>query len=56
MGQERQGPVGATVVSAGEGMVNFPAYFAMLRQAKFSGPVQLHTEYPLGGVKMAQRH
>jgi len=34
----------------GEGMVNFPAYFAMLKQANFSGPVQLHTEYPLGGV------
>jgi len=35
----------------GEGMVNFPAYFAMLKEAKFSGPVQLHTEYPLGGVE-----
>ena len=35
----------------GEGMVNFPAYFAMIREAKFSGPVQLHTEYPLGGVE-----
>jgi len=34
----------------GEGMVNFPAYFAMLKEANFSGPVQLHTEYPLGGV------
>ena len=34
----------------GEGMVNFPAYFAMLKQANFSGPVQMHTEYPLGGV------
>jgi sugar phosphate isomerase/epimerase len=34
----------------GEGMVNFPAFFAMLKQANFSGPVQLHTEYPLGGV------
>jgi sugar phosphate isomerase/epimerase len=35
----------------GEGMVNFPAFFAMLKEAKFSGPVQLHTEYPLGGVE-----
>jgi sugar phosphate isomerase/epimerase len=34
----------------GEGMVNFPAFFAMLKQANFSGPVQMHTEYPLGGV------
>jgi hypothetical protein len=32
-------------------MVNFPAYFAMIKEAKFSGPVQLHTEYPLGGVQ-----
>jgi sugar phosphate isomerase/epimerase len=35
----------------GKGMVNFPAYFAMLKEARFSGPVQLHTEYPLGGVE-----
>lgn len=35
----------------GEGMVNFPAYFAMLKQADFSGPVQLHSEYPLGGAE-----
>jgi len=35
----------------GEGMVNFPEFFAMLKEAKFSGPVQLHTEYPLGGVE-----
>jgi sugar phosphate isomerase/epimerase len=32
-------------------MVNFPAFFAMLKEAGFSGPVQLHTEYPLGGVE-----
>ena len=35
----------------GEGMVNFPAFFAMIKEAKFSGPVQLHTEYPLGGIE-----
>ncbi len=35
----------------GQGMVNFPAFFAMLKEAGFSGPVQLHTEYPLGGVE-----
>jgi sugar phosphate isomerase/epimerase len=35
----------------GEGMVNFRAFFAMLKEADFSGPVQLHTEYPLGGVE-----
>jgi sugar phosphate isomerase/epimerase len=39
----------------GEGMVNFPAFFAMLKEAGFSGPVQLHTEYPLGGVENGER-
>ena len=39
----------------GEGMVNFPAYFAMIKETKFSGPVQLHTEYPLGGVENGAR-
>ncbi len=35
----------------GEGMVNFKVFLAMLKEADFSGPVQLHTEYPLGGVE-----
>jgi sugar phosphate isomerase/epimerase len=35
----------------GQGMVNFAAYLAMIKEAGFSGPVQLHTEYPLGGVE-----
>jgi sugar phosphate isomerase/epimerase len=39
----------------GEGMVNFPAYFAMIKEAGFSGPVQLHTEYPLGGIENGSR-
>jgi sugar phosphate isomerase/epimerase len=39
----------------GEGMVNFGVYFAMLKQANFSGPVQLHYEYPLGGVDTGQK-
>ncbi len=34
----------------GEGMVNFKRYFALLKEVKFSGPVQLHCEYPLGGA------
>ncbi len=39
----------------GEGMVNFPAFFAMLKEANFTGPVQLHTEYPLGGIENGAR-
>lgn len=35
----------------GEGMVNFKRFFALLKEAKFSGPVQLHFEYPLGGAE-----
>jgi sugar phosphate isomerase/epimerase len=35
----------------GEGMVNFKRYFELLKQARFSGPVQLHIEYPLGGAE-----
>jgi sugar phosphate isomerase/epimerase len=35
----------------GEGMVNFKRFFALLKQAHFSGPVQLHFEYKsLGGA------
>lgn len=36
-------------------MVNFPAFFAMIKGAKFSGAVQLHTEYPLGGAESGAR-
>jgi len=39
----------------GEGMVDFKRYFAMLREAKFEGPVQLHIEYPLGGAEHGER-
>jgi sugar phosphate isomerase/epimerase len=39
----------------GAGMVHFNAYFAMLKEAKFSGPIQLHFEYPLGGADTGKR-
>jgi sugar phosphate isomerase/epimerase len=39
----------------GEGMVNFPAFFAIIKEANFSGPMQLHTEYPLGGIQNGDR-
>jgi L-ribulose-5-phosphate 3-epimerase len=31
----------------GEGMVRFAEFFAMVAASGFSGPVQLHLEYPL---------
>lgn len=39
----------------GEGMVNFNQYFAMLKTAGFSGPLQLHMEYhELGGANQGR--
>jgi sugar phosphate isomerase/epimerase len=35
----------------GEGMVRFPRFFEMVAAVKFSGPLQLHFEYPLGGAE-----
>jgi sugar phosphate isomerase/epimerase len=36
----------------GQGMVNFSGFFAMVKANGFSGPVQLHFEYPgLGGAE-----
>ena len=36
----------------GQGMVNFAGFFAIVKQNRFSGPVQLHFEHPgLGGAE-----
>jgi sugar phosphate isomerase/epimerase len=35
----------------GEGMVDYNRYLPMVKAAGFRGPVQLHFEYPLGGVE-----
>ena len=42
-------------VPLGQGMVRFPAFFAMLAKTSFNGPVQLHFEYPLGGAQDGKR-
>jgi len=34
----------------GEGMVDFRQFLKLVREADFTGPVQLHYEYPLGGI------
>ncbi len=39
----------------GEGMVDYKRYLPMLAAAEFSGPVQAHFEYPLGGVELGAR-
>lgn len=40
---------------AGEGMVNFPQFLAILAESGFAGPLQVHIEYPLGGADTGQR-
>lgn len=35
----------------GEGMVDYSQFLPMVKAAGFHGPVQLHYEYPLGGVE-----
>jgi sugar phosphate isomerase/epimerase len=45
-----KGEWGTQKCPLGEGMVNFKRFFAMLKAANFSGPVQMHFEYPLGGA------
>lgn len=39
----------------GEGMVHFPQFFGMVRDAKFAGPLQLHFEYSLGGAEAGNK-
>ncbi len=40
----------------GQGMVHFPEYCAMLKEARFQGPVQMHYEYHLGGADEGSRN
>ena len=35
----------------GEGMVDFPRYFGMVKKARIPGPLSLHYEYPMGGAE-----
>ncbi|MND01708.1 hypothetical protein D3C83_208090 [compost metagenome] len=39
----------------GEGMVDWAAYFGMLRAARFNGRVSLHLEYEIGGATAAEK-
>ncbi|MEJ2701245.1 MAG: TIM barrel protein [Sedimentisphaerales bacterium] len=39
----------------GEGMVDFPRYFKMLRRAEIVVPMSLHFEYPIGGAEHGAR-
>lgn len=37
-------------VPLGEGQVNFPKYFELVKQLGISAPISVHYEYPLGGA------
>ena len=39
----------------GTGMVNLPKFFALIKEANFNGPLQIHYEYPLGGADTGQK-
>ena len=38
-------------VPIGEGMVDFNAYFRLLKQANLRMPISMHVEYPMGGAE-----
>ncbi|HET9488097.1 MAG TPA: sugar phosphate isomerase/epimerase family protein [Chryseosolibacter sp.] len=38
-------------VPLGEGMIDFPKYFTMLKASKINCPISLHYEYPIGGAE-----
>ena len=42
-------------IPLGEGMVHLREFVRMLRGSGFSGPIQLHAEYPLGGAENGRR-
>jgi|ERR1043166_4364403 sugar phosphate isomerase/epimerase len=45
----------AEFVPLGTGMVRFEKFFGMVKQSGFSGPLQIHFEYPLGGANDGAR-
>lgn len=45
----------AEFVPLGTGMVHFAKFFGMVKQSGFSGPLQIHFEYPLGGANNGTR-
>lgn len=43
-------------VPLGQGMVQFPAFFELLRASRFQGPISLHIEYDPGGATKGARY
>ena len=53
--KDEKGKWNAVWKPLGEGMVRFPQFFTMLREARFAGPLQIHYEYPLGGADKGKK-
>jgi sugar phosphate isomerase/epimerase len=48
--KDAKGIAEAKFTPIGDGMVKLPQFFGILAETPFSGPVQMHYEYPLGGA------
>lgn len=48
---KKEGKWQVQLVPLGEGMVDFPKFFSLLKQHNVSAPMSLHLEYPLGGAE-----
>lgn len=44
-----------TMCPLGQGMVDWQAYFKLLAQSKFQGPISLHVEYEIPGATLKER-
>ncbi|KAA9357344.1 sugar phosphate isomerase/epimerase family protein [Larkinella humicola] len=53
--EKKEGKWKAESVRLGQGMVDFPAYFALLKKLNVRVPISLHLEYPLGGADQGKR-
>lgn len=53
--KDKKGKWDAAWCPLGEGMVDFKKYLPIVKAANFTGPAQLHFEYPLGGADQGAR-
>ena len=53
--QKVNGKWNATMCPLGEGMVNYPKFFQMLKASGFTGPISLHVEYKIEAPTESQR-
>ena len=53
--KNRRGKWAPAFQPLGTGMVLFPEFFSMVASANFTGPLQIHFEYPLGGAQNGTR-